>query len=104
MFGKRSCPVCGYKWVPWNLWRVTRWTSIACPSCKVKLNRDYGVQTLAISLLIGVSLTAVFIATNSFDIVAVAIAGVSALAYLVDVASVRLVAQDGRERLGQHDA
>jgi len=40
----RTCPACGHKFVPWQVWRITRWTNIACPSCHAALNRRLDAQ------------------------------------------------------------
>jgi hypothetical protein len=100
-FPTRACPACGRKFVPWNLWRVSRWSCISCPSCKTKLNRNIDLQLFAIVGLNSAVLAALLLGAllwfgRSFS-VAVTIAFVVMVvvgwlpAYLLDVATVRLV-------------
>jgi hypothetical protein len=100
-FPTRACPACGHRFVPWNLWRVSRWSCISCPSCKTKLNRNTDLQLFAIvglnsAVLVALVLGAVLWFGRS-PYVAVALAFVVMVVvgwlpgYLLDVATVRLV-------------
>lgn len=40
----RHCPNCGHGFVPWNVWLITRWSSIQCPKCHMRLNRRIDAQ------------------------------------------------------------
>ena len=42
--------------VPWQAWRITRWSCIRCPHCSALLNRKFDLQFLFISLFLLASL------------------------------------------------
>src|SRR5438876_5728742 len=44
MSSARTCPACGHGFIPWRIWRVTRWSQITCPACHVQLNRHFDAQ------------------------------------------------------------
>ena len=99
-FPSRACPACGHKFVPWNIWRVSRWSCISCPGCKTKLTRSVDLQLFAIIVLNSAVLVAVFLAPvlwferspYAFTIAIVVMVVVGWLpGYLLDVATVRLV-------------
>ena len=88
----KICPACGSRFVPWSLWRVTRWTFLRCPSCGGRLGRKINLQFLLIVvptiiiLNFIVDLPVAWFYRLALCIVALVVV------YLVDVASVRLVA------------
>lgn len=106
----RSCPACGEKFVPWNLWRVSRWSCISCPHCATKLNRRYDVQLFVMLAAYSLIWTALifalvwFVGLSLVTLISAIIVPPIAL-YLVDVATVRLVpAREWRGWLRGYDA
>lgn len=109
-FPPRACPACGHRFVPWNLWRITRWSCLSCPSCTTKLTRNlFALQLLAalgltFAVVFGSGLGALLWIKRSRDValwierstyvpvtafVVIAVVGLL-LGYLLDVATVRL--------------
>src|SRR5262249_9229894 len=86
-----SCPACGYRFIAWHVWQITRWSCIRCPQCHVRLTRRLDRQCFMTGLLIFVLLQPlVFIPMPTVEqIVLVAI--VMAVSLFIDVVTVRLV-------------
>ena len=55
----RTCPACGHKFIPWQAWKITRWSNIACPSCQAPLNRKVDAQLFLIAIAAWLVLTVV---------------------------------------------
>ena len=48
----RNCPSCQHRFVPWEEWKITRWSCMKCPACHAKLNRKFGLRSVAIVVTI----------------------------------------------------
>ena len=87
----RSCPTCDAAFVPWNLWRVSRWTNISCPQCKSKLNRSYDPQLfLVLAAYVMGLIGLVWLMGLSLASLAASVAATAIIVYLLDVFTVRL--------------
>jgi hypothetical protein len=85
----RCCPVCGHRFIPWRVWQIGRWSCIHCPSCRVRLTRQFDRQCFAIIFAMCILLVAVpFIQKPARQIV-IGVLGILLIA-IVDAATVRL--------------
>jgi len=85
----RCCPVCGHRFIPWRVWQIGRWSCIHCPSCSVRLTRQFDRQCFAICFAICILLAAVpFIQKSAWQIM-IGVLGILLIA-IVDAATVRL--------------
>lgn len=96
-----SCPACQHRFVPWAVWRITRWSCIQCPACSCKLNRRFELRESAVFYGIFGALTWSWYAF-ALSPAAVVPAG-ALLLYLVDVCTVRLVQASSYRRLAGYE-
>ena len=83
-----NCPACHSRFVPWSVWRITRWSCIRCPACSCKLNRRFELRENVVFVGIFGALTWSYwyLGVNP----AVLVPTGALLLYLVDVCKVRL--------------
>lgn len=90
----RECPNCRVSFIPWRVWAITRWSSIACPSCGTRLNRRLDWRFAAL-MVVGLSVlqigTSILAASTSWPFWALGLAVFLAIYWLADIATVRLV-------------
>jgi hypothetical protein len=90
----RSCPACGHHFIPWQTWRISRWSCIACPHCGVRLNRRFDAQMLLMFMLmcfLGAVLVFLAIHGLPFSVgVALTVAAMFMI-WLADIMTIRLV-------------
>lgn len=53
----RCCPACGHSFIPWGVWKISRWSGVKCPKCSTLLIRNYDIQffTLIFIIIFGVT-------------------------------------------------
>lgn len=89
------CPKCSKRFIPWSVWRITRWSCIACPSCGVKLNRRldwiFAFLLIAGSILTPVVMAIAFSLRAHWLVSILLVLLFCALFWLIDVFTVRLV-------------
>jgi len=86
-----KCPVCGHKFIPWEAWKITRWSSISCPACKAKLNREKDTQFFMVVLLgiIGPAICMLLQLSLLWFMVSAIVSAI--VMYVADTLTVRLV-------------
>ena len=85
----RCCPVCGHRFIFWQVWLIDRSTCISCPSCSVRLTRQFDRQLFGIIFAMCILLVAVpFIQKSAWQIV-IGLLGILLIS-IVDAATVRL--------------
>ncbi len=96
-----SCPACQHRFIPWTVWKISRWSCIACPACHSKLNRKLDGRAAAIFLVFLLSFGALLRTAPAygFPYPLVLVTGV-AIYYFLDVCTVRLLQPMARTRLG----
>ena len=83
-----SCPACHHRFIPWSVWKITRWSCMECPVCSCKLNRRFELREDAVFCAWFGAVTWLLF---GFDISPVVVLpGGAALLYVVDVFTVRL--------------
>ena len=87
----RNCPSCQHRFVPWAEWRITRWSCMKCPACSAKLNRKFGLRSIAMV----VSIISVLIVVSSLTPPTLAVqtslfAAAFAIGYFVDLCTIEL--------------
>lgn len=89
-----ACPGCGVRFVPWRLWRITRWTCISCPSCGIQLgrvlDRRFALLLLGGAVLVPLGVT-FLIATTPWPVWVLCLLALVLIFYLLDVLAVQLV-------------
>ena len=90
---RRCCPACGERFIPWGTWRITRWTSLACPICGVRLNRRFDIQFWLVNLIEALFFISIFAAIHELSLAVgvVLLAVVMLITWMADVLTVRLV-------------
>ena len=87
-----SCPACQHRFIPWTVWKISRWTCMACPACHSRLNRRIDARSAAIFvvflLVFGAFLT--MTPTHGFSRALVGVTG-AVILYFLDVCIVRLL-------------
>ena len=91
-----SCPDCHHRFIPWTVWKITRWSCIKCPICPGKLNRQFELREAAIFYGIFGGLTWLY-ASGASPAFLVPVGAV--LLYVVDVCTVRLTQADAIRNL-----
>lgn len=100
-----SCPACQHRFIPWKVWKISRWTCIACPACHSKLYRNVDGRFIAIySVLYSVFLLLFWALLRTgpaygFLRPLVFVIG-AATDYFVDVCTVRLLQPTDHTALG----
>lgn len=94
-----SCPDCHHRFIPWSVWKITRWSCIKCPICTCKLNRQFELRETAIFYGIFGGLTWLYASGGS---PAFLVPVGAALLYFVDVCTVRLIQADSSRKLAGH--
>ena len=85
----RCCPVCGHRFIFWQVWLIDRSTCISCTSCSVRLTRQFDRQLFGIIFAMCILLVAVpFIQKSAWQIV-IGLLGILLIS-IVDAATVRL--------------
>jgi len=85
----RCCPACGHRFTPWRVWQIDPGTCIRCPSCSVRLTRQFDRQCFAICFAICILLAAAPFIQKSAWHIAIGLLG-ALLIMIVDAATVRL--------------
>jgi hypothetical protein len=92
------CPACGHRFLPWNTWRITRFSCVPCPGCGEKLNRRIDAQfflTLAAFAVLGALLVVWALRWRMPQANFLVFLGIAAVVtWLIDVLTVRLVASE----------
>ena len=92
------CPTCGKSFIPWGIWRVTRWTFLRCPSCGGRLGRKLGLQFWLISIIGIVGAIAVVNLPLAWYYRVALVATILLIDWLIDVVTVRLIPVDEQPR------
>ena len=85
-----SCPACHHRFVPWAVWKITRWSCMNCSACHCKLNRRFAVREIAVSMAFLLAFGALYTMVEFSATVALMLVAVASSFYLVDVCTVRL--------------
>ncbi len=96
-----SCPACQHRFIPWTVWKISRWSSIACPACHSKLNRKLDGRATGIFLIFLLSFGVLLRTAQAYGFphTVAFVTGVG-IFYFLDVCTVRLLQPTARTKLG----
>ncbi len=86
----RCCPVCGHSFIPWSIWKISRWTYINCPNCDARLIRRIDLQLVLICFIYLIPASIIFLPIPIAWRAAVVLFGFI-LSSILDALTVRLV-------------
>src|SRR5437870_2216740 len=92
----KTCPACGHRFIPWRIWRVTRWSHIACPACHAQLNRRFDLQLVGINILAAVMPFGALLVPGPGWIKAVSLLALLLAGWYLDATTVNLKIADGK--------
>ena len=87
----RTCPACKHNFIPWAIWKITRWSTLKCPNCSVLLTRNF--LDLQCVLLIAFSILAVIACIPMLGYFSLELSWAYLVlipAFLIDILTVRL--------------
>jgi DNA-directed RNA polymerase subunit RPC12/RpoP len=91
---RRCCPACGHHFVPWNVWRISIYSSIRCPKCGARLTRRRDLQFFALPfVIVCVFATGLLLGFSPRAFLAYALLVLVLIAWPLDAFTVRLVQQ-----------